>query len=704
MWSRRRARPVALVFAAAALAWSAGLWLHAPPAGAAAGSRPALLLDGQTQWVTPASAGAPTTFQLVLSAPNAPAGAQVAVTLYSRLDSRDHFEQVVQRGPRSTPLSDASPVPLAQLPADPHTPGGVDLNLQVTTAPSTGGQALGLACSGTAVTGTCTGVYPVRVALLDAAGNVLQRLTTFLTYSARVSATPLNFAWVVPVSAPVSVVAGATNPRTALEPLSRSEVGALAQLVRLLHAAPSVPVTIDASPETLQALAASGPTGRAAVTTVAAMSADQSVDEVPSAPYVPVDLASLSGAGEATEITAQMAAGATVLHKLGVQTSPTLPWLALPPVGNDIGPGLSRVGASQVVVQDSSLAPTPTAPPVTWASTFRLALGARSVEAAQTDSFLDGQFRHAGSDPALAATQMLADLAMVHFERPYTRHARGMIAVPPPGWTPDATFVRTLLAGLDGNPVVTPVTLDKFFSTVAPAGTRTLQANGAGPSLSRSLARSLSKARIRLTQFEQAVQGKDGKPAVLGQLDHLLLAAEFDRLSTRGHAGAVAVFEHALSHQLGQVSFIATEKAFTLTARTGVIPITVVSHAPYTVTGTLTVSGARFTFPPGNRTETSHPMVLDHPANTLRVSVLARSSGDLPLDVAFTSPTGLVIAQEQLTVRSTATSVVGVLLTGLALAVLLTWWARTWRARRRRRRRPPTHPADQSERTAAGVP
>jgi hypothetical protein len=63
-----------------------------------------------------------------------------------------------------------------------------------------------------------------------------------------------------------------------------------------------------------------------------------------------------------------------------------------------------------------------------------------------------------------------------------------------------------------------------------------------------------------------------------------------------------------------------------------------------------------------------------------------------------------VIAQEQLTVRSTATSVVGVLLTGLALAVLLTWWARTWRARRRRRRRPPTHPADQSERTAAGVP
>ena len=46
----------------------------------------------------------------------------------------------------------------------------------------------------------------------------------------------------------------------------------------------------------------------------------------------------------------------------------------------------------------------------------------------------------------------------------------------------------------------------------------------------------------------------------------------------------------------------------------------------------------------------------------------------------------LVIAQGQLTVRSTATSIVGIVLTAAALVVLLAWWARTWQAGRRKKR------------------
>ena len=67
------------------------------------------------------------------------------------------------------------------------------------------------------------------------------------------------------------------------------------------------------------------------------------------------------------------------------------------------------------------------------------------------------------------------------------------------------------------------------------------------------------------------------------------------------------------------------------------------------------------------------------------MEVQARTSGDLPLEVTLTAPktdvgaVPLVIAHGQLTVRSTATSVVGVILTLLAIAVLLAWWVRTWR-------------------------
>ena len=73
------------------------------------------------------------------------------------------------------------------------------------------------------------------------------------------------------------------------------------------------------------------------------------------------------------------------------------------------------------------------------------------------------------------------------------------------------------------------------------------------------------------------------------------------------------------------------------------------------------------------------------------MEVEARTSGVLPLQVTLVAPRTdpgappLVIAHGRLTVRSTATSVVGVVLTLLAIAVLAAWWIRTWRRGRRLR-------------------
>ncbi|MGH9081943.1 MAG: hypothetical protein ACRDWN_01220, partial [Acidimicrobiales bacterium] len=112
------------------------------------------------------------------------------------------------------------------------------------------------------------------------------------------------------------------------------------------------------------------------------------------------------------------------------------------------------------------------------------------------------------------------------------------------------------------------------------------------------------------------------------------------------------------------------------------IPVTVVSDAPYTVDGTLSLSSAKFRFPG----TTTQRLVLDHTTNPLRVHVVARTLGDSPVTAVLTSPEGgLVLARGQLTVRSTATSVIGLVLTAVALAVLLGWWARSWRSGRRRR-------------------
>jgi hypothetical protein len=68
------------------------------------------------------------------------------------------------------------------------------------------------------------------------------------------------------------------------------------------------------------------------------------------------------------------------------------------------------------------------------------------------------------------------------------------------------------------------------------------------------------------------------------------------------------------------------------------------------------------------------------------ITVEARASGESKLAITFSSPAdGMVITSGVITVRSTATSVVGVVLSVGAVAVLLAWWLRTSFRRRKRR-------------------
>ena len=454
-----------------------------------------------------------------------------------------------------------------------------------------------------------------------------------------------------------------------------------------LEAHPAVAATVAASPATLQSLARSGRSASTqAVQALAAMSTSgQTGRQFLAQPYVPVDLGALAGAGEGEEITAQMREGAAVLQSLGVQTAaPSGTWVATGAVGSDLGPGLSAkgLGATSLVLPDVDLA-LPSSAAGTWSSAFTLSFGGKGAPttAAASDSELAAHFTADPSDPVLEANQLLADLAMIHFEEPNTPTPRAVVAVPPSDWTPSKAFDTALLAGLTTNPVVKTTTLAGYFSTFAGSGSplpsRRLVSGGTGPTLAPSLARSITAQRLRLTSFDSSVRGNE---TVLTRLDQQLLRAESNDLSPPEQGSGVTDFARALDGQLSLVQ-LATERTITLTASTGFIPVTMVSVAPYTVVGVLTISGGRFEFPHGS----SQRLRLDHTTTPVRMAVEARTSGDLPLEVTFDAPDGhLVIASGRLTVRSTATSLVGVVITALALLVLLGWWARTWRRGRRR--------------------
>jgi hypothetical protein len=167
---------------------------------------------------------------------------------------------------------------------------------------------------------------------------------------------------------------------------------------------------------------------------------------------------------------------------------------------------------------------------------------------------------------------------------------------------------------------------------------------------------------------------------VTNALTDTLLASESSALRRPDQVAGVATAQRALLAQLNLVQ-LATDRSITLTSRNSPIPVTVQSSAPYTVRAWLTLSSDKLVFHPSHK-----QMVIDRATNPVRIQAVARTSGVIPVDVTLTTPRfNLQIAHGQLTVRSTATSLVGIVLTALALAVLLGWWARTWWRGRTRR-------------------
>jgi hypothetical protein len=176
-----------------------------------------------------------------------------------------------------------------------------------------------------------------------------------------------------------------------------------------------------------------------------------------------------------------------------------------------------------------------------------------------------------------------------------------------------------------------------------------------------------------------------GQRPLVEQLGDLVLGGEAETLRTPQQSAVLANAGAAVDAQIGQVA-CECDQAVTLTARSGRIPITVVSNASYPLAATLVLSSDKLLFPNG-QTEWSAPWALRPHSNVYYVNVQSRASGVFRLDVTLRAPGGtLRLASGELSVRSTSSSVVGVVLTAGAVLVLAVWWVRTSVRRRSARR------------------
>jgi hypothetical protein len=117
----------------------------------------------------------------------------------------------------------------------------------------------------------------------------------------------------------------------------------------------------------------------------------------------------------------------------------------------------------------------------------------------------------------------------------------------------------------------------------------------------------------------------------------------------------------------------------TLTARTGTVPLTIRNDTGEPVEVVLKFRSPKVELPDG----ATRRVTLAQQTTRLDVAVRTRSSGAFPFEVDVVSPDGeLTLATTRYSVRSTAVSGVGLVLSIGAGLFLVVWWARHWRAAR----------------------
>lgn len=663
-----------------------------------AASAPSLVLLSQTPWVTPGQA-----FDLHLKATSTVSASTlgVSVSVYSCLSSLSGFDQSLRSVLNGAPVSSTtSPLPVSGLP--PLAGGGFDLSMPVVI----GGSATSAPLPSAPFTihllpagGQCqsfpAGVFPVRIQLIDTStSSVVGAFITHLVFS---EATPdtqrLRAALVLPVQL-TQVAARAPSPADLVirpsaalaTPSERAVSAVVATVASIAVQHPSVHVTLPVSGQTAELLANTG--HQSTLTQLAQLAETPEVHQLTTAPFTPVDAAVMVGSGLGSELTRQVARGTEVIGGVTGRAPPE-PSAGLGPWITTDGMDVSTVGAlasggfRQLVVPASALTVLPSIGSTAQPFVLSGPRNAQLTAIASSDD-LSARFTGTPGNPVLAAHQLVAELSQIYYERPNGSTPRAVVATAPSSWSDDPAFVDALLGSLNANPLVQAVTTAEVFALFpVPAtcrnGCRLAAANGVGGLPTAAI----KSQRLRVDGLASAVTGAH---TLTQQLGDVVLSAESQGLRSAQQSSVVANAASAIDAQLRQFA-VEGNQTITLTAKSGLVPVTLASTAPYPVTGSLVVSSDKLLFPNGETSWSQPVTLLPRHSNVIYVRVRTRVSGVFRLQVSVRSPDdSLRLVTGSLAVRSTSSSVVGVVLTAGAVVVLAVWWFRTSLKRRRRQR------------------
>jgi len=536
-------------------------------------------------------------------------------------------------------------------------------------------------------------VYPLKIDLRSGFAS-LAAIRTPVIFLVRRPLFPLNLVWTFVLESPIELGPDGVFRSPTLERLVSpggrlaAEVRALATLVARF---PAAPVDVVVSPMLLMQLSrmragytvidggversvgeGEGGAARAAdlLTELEQISASPSV-ELSALPYASPSLPVLAASGLGRDLGVQLERGREVVRTI-LGRDPVAG--VLRPPGSDLDQAsLNALPARgvRVLLLDADTVPPPAqqlgfAPP----PIATLAAGAAEVDAVVSDpsvtALLDAVA--AEGDATLAAQSMLGELAQIWLERPSVE--RGIALVVPDGLPAPAAFYDRFVRGIAEAPWLRKRSATALAS-LAPSFQLPMPGTLA-PSTAETFppqyVEDLRQAR-RLVGIYRSMVVSD--PSRADRLDSELLTAESGQFvsdlldgqtyisSVRSDVGEVFA---GLRPPAGQV--------ITLTSSAGNgIPVRITNEnaEPLRIIVRLV----------SNHLEATPHSSLVIPANatqTVSFDVRLTTTGRFPVDVQVVSPSGKVVSEATLIVRSTALNRIALVITiGAALLALLVW-------------------------------
>jgi hypothetical protein len=648
---------------------AAGLLLPAVGTGAAAQSAPALDVLAQTSYVA-----AEGSFLLALGVVDAPAGSHIETVLYrDKIADRSAFNKTlfgVGLGENKVTLPK------------------VDVDDQRVTGPRRHQANIGISLVHqqpdgegriSLERGLTEGVHPIDIRLVGADGRQLDRIITYLVRLPEDMAhiQPLKAAMVFDVHAPPSV-----DPfgRTGLPDADLDRTGALTQA---LGTHPDSRVTLVPTPETIEALAREPGRPQALLERLqATLPHSQVIDQ----PYVNVPVSSWIEAGMQSELNQQRERGNAVVTDHLKRPDRTT-WIGPSDLTSEAAAELWEGGVTRFVLPEASFSPPPgddgasgTARPFELATRVDAPVQAVALDGSLTHALLDDQI----DDPELQSLQLVAQLSVIQGER--EDEARGVVFGSIDSTPFSSRVVSDTLDLLRDNPLVRTASVGEVFDDVAPART-----GSDGPVVKRTLTPTpspdlgdypdrLREVRAHIASYQQVTRQS---PREAASWQQRLLVSGAQELTPAERNAYLDVIQATIGDRVAKIKSPARQTV-TLTSREGSIPFTLLNGLTRPVSVLLELDGGpRVEFPGG---ETRKPFQVPPGVTQVKLRVSTRTPGVVPVTVRVMSPDqGLLIATSKVTVRSTAVSGIGYVLTIGAAGFLVAWWFRHWRRTRRER-------------------